>query len=164
MGAFRCMGASHESEQTSHFSCGCWLWAATRKQHAQVPMRWKAARTPHQQNFSWDRSASSIRVYRRAMQWPAVLISLLVLACTPTDAALEVIGSGYGRTGTDSLRSALNTLGYKTYHMKEIMGRSLSLAHARALSACLSLSYTEHVHVCILPLSHPRQTTNSRQT
>lgn len=27
-------------------------------------------------------------------------------------APLEVIGAGYGRTGTDSLRIALNTLGY----------------------------------------------------
>jgi hypothetical protein len=32
---------------------------------------------------------------------------------------LEVIGAGYGRTGTDSLRSALNQLGYKCYHMHE---------------------------------------------
>ncbi|CAO0798284.1 unnamed protein product [Mucor circinelloides] len=33
-------------------------------------------------------------------------------------APLEVIGAGYGRTGTDSLRTALNMLGYKTHHMK----------------------------------------------
>ncbi|KAG2236333.1 P-loop containing nucleoside triphosphate hydrolase protein [Thamnidium elegans] len=33
-------------------------------------------------------------------------------------APLEVIGAGWGRTGTDSLRIALNTLGYNTHHMK----------------------------------------------
>ncbi|KAI7897817.1 uncharacterized protein BX663DRAFT_526980, partial [Cokeromyces recurvatus] len=33
-------------------------------------------------------------------------------------APLEVIGAGFGRTGTDSLRAALNMLGYKTHHMK----------------------------------------------
>mmetsp|Transcript_19010 Transcript_19010/g.36653 ORF Transcript_19010/g.36653 Transcript_19010/m.36653 type:complete len:253 (-) Transcript_19010:328-1086(-) len=30
---------------------------------------------------------------------------------------LEVIGAGFGRTGTDSLRAALNQLGYPCYHM-----------------------------------------------
>ncbi|CEP07386.1 hypothetical protein [Parasitella parasitica] len=34
-------------------------------------------------------------------------------------APLEVVGAGFGRTGTDSLRTALNILGYKTHHMKE---------------------------------------------
>ncbi|KAI8076181.1 P-loop containing nucleoside triphosphate hydrolase protein [Thamnidium elegans] len=33
-------------------------------------------------------------------------------------APLKVIGGGYGRTGTDSLRVALDTLGYQTFHMK----------------------------------------------
>ncbi|CEP12787.1 hypothetical protein [Parasitella parasitica] len=33
-------------------------------------------------------------------------------------APLKVIGAGFGRTGTDSLRLALNILGYKTHHMK----------------------------------------------
>ncbi|KAG2211849.1 hypothetical protein INT47_004536 [Mucor saturninus] len=33
-------------------------------------------------------------------------------------APLKVIGAGYGRTGTDSLRIALNTLGYNTYHTR----------------------------------------------
>jgi hypothetical protein len=36
-------------------------------------------------------------------------------------ASLEVIGAGYGRTGTSSLREALNLLGYKTYHMQHVM-------------------------------------------
>ncbi|KAI8890205.1 hypothetical protein K501DRAFT_237163 [Backusella circina FSU 941] len=33
-------------------------------------------------------------------------------------APLQVIGAGFGRTGTDSLREALNILGYNTHHMK----------------------------------------------
>jgi len=33
---------------------------------------------------------------------------------------LHVIGVGYGRTGTDSLREALNILGYRTFHTKEM--------------------------------------------
>mmetsp|Transcript_35933 Transcript_35933/g.82129 ORF Transcript_35933/g.82129 Transcript_35933/m.82129 type:complete len:265 (+) Transcript_35933:103-897(+) len=32
---------------------------------------------------------------------------------------MQVIGAGFGRTGTNSLRMALNQLGYKTYHMEE---------------------------------------------
>ncbi|KAI8393798.1 P-loop containing nucleoside triphosphate hydrolase protein [Radiomyces spectabilis] len=32
-------------------------------------------------------------------------------------APLEVIGAGFGRTGTQSLKEALNTLGYNTMHM-----------------------------------------------
>eukprot|EP00040_Diaphanoeca_grandis_P021356 m.113805 g.113805 ORF g.113805 m.113805 type:complete len:345 (-) comp28295_c0_seq1:174-1208(-) len=31
-----------------------------------------------------------------------------------------VIGAGFGRSGTDSLKLALNRLGYKTYHMTEV--------------------------------------------
>ncbi|KAI9476256.1 MAG: P-loop containing nucleoside triphosphate hydrolase protein [Benjaminiella poitrasii] len=41
-------------------------------------------------------------------------------------APLEIIGAGFGRTGTDSLRTALNMLGYKTHHMKSF-GEDLSL-------------------------------------
>ncbi|KAI7875055.1 hypothetical protein K492DRAFT_221542 [Lichtheimia hyalospora FSU 10163] len=35
-------------------------------------------------------------------------------------APLQVIGAGYGRTGTDSLREALNILGYNCHHMREM--------------------------------------------
>lgn len=35
--------------------------------------------------------------------------------------SLEVIGAGFGRTGTSSLREALNLLGYRTYHMNEVI-------------------------------------------
>eukprot|EP01084_Bolivina_argentea_P025072 46651_1 len=33
---------------------------------------------------------------------------------------LQVIGAGFGRTGTESLQLALNKLGYKCYHMHEL--------------------------------------------
>ena len=33
---------------------------------------------------------------------------------------LQIIGAGFGRTGTNSLKVALNILGYKTYHMTEL--------------------------------------------
>ncbi|KAL7462041.1 hypothetical protein ACHAXS_002439 [Conticribra weissflogii] len=71
----------------------------------------------------------------------ALIRSLLVmLVASPAHAALEVIGSGYGRTGTDTLREALNELGYKTYHMREIFqGQLISdvhLWHAQAENNC----------------------------
>lgn len=34
---------------------------------------------------------------------------------------LEVIGAGLGRTGTVSLMTALNQLGYKTHHMAAVV-------------------------------------------
>ena len=36
------------------------------------------------------------------------------------DEQIKVIGAGFGRTGTDSLREALCELGYKCYHMHEL--------------------------------------------
>ncbi|GLC36174.1 hypothetical protein PLESTB_001372300 [Pleodorina starrii] len=36
---------------------------------------------------------------------------------------LEVVGAGFGRTGTASLYEALNTLGYVTHHMFEVVAR-----------------------------------------
>ncbi|KAI7847489.1 P-loop containing nucleoside triphosphate hydrolase protein [Circinella umbellata] len=38
-------------------------------------------------------------------------------------APLKIIGVGYGRTGTESLRVALNMLGYNTHHMHEMFNR-----------------------------------------
>ena len=79
----------------------------------------------------------------------AIVSVLVTLPATPL-ASLEVIGSGYGRTGTDTLRKsahyrlscvdtfsqypfvlilsgeALSELGYRTYHMKEIIDGGLS--------------------------------------
>ncbi|KAL3803726.1 hypothetical protein HJC23_003780 [Cyclotella cryptica] len=59
------------------------------------------------------------------MQRITFITGLLLAALASTHAALEVIGSGYGRTGTDTLRMALNELGYKTYHMHEIIENGL---------------------------------------
>lgn len=39
---------------------------------------------------------------------------------------ITVIGAGYGRTGTDSLRTALTLLGYRTYHMLDVIGSAES--------------------------------------
>lgn len=33
---------------------------------------------------------------------------------------MQVIGAGFGRTGTMSMQAALNALGYRCYHMKEV--------------------------------------------
>ena len=42
---------------------------------------------------------------------------------------LRVIGVGYGRTGTDSLRAALNTLGFRTFHTKEMFESDQLFSH-----------------------------------
>lgn len=61
------------------------------------------------------------------MRSPAVLLALLVLAgCVSCQGAsppptMKIIGAGLGRTGTLSLYTALNQLGYKTHHMKEVI-------------------------------------------
>jgi hypothetical protein len=34
--------------------------------------------------------------------------------------SMQVIGAGFGRTGTMSMQAALELLGYRCYHMKEI--------------------------------------------
>ncbi|KAI9262280.1 P-loop containing nucleoside triphosphate hydrolase protein [Phascolomyces articulosus] len=41
-------------------------------------------------------------------------------------APLKVIGAGVSRSGTNSLKSALNILGYKTHHMREMLQRDLN--------------------------------------
>ena len=43
--------------------------------------------------------------------------------------ALEVIGAGFGRTGTDSMRVALNELGYPCYHMFEVLQNPQNKSH-----------------------------------
>jgi hypothetical protein len=48
--------------------------------------------------------------------------------------ALEVIGTGFGRTGTDSLREALNILGFgPCHHMFEVMANDTQKQRWRAL-------------------------------
>src|SRR4029077_18449118 len=37
--------------------------------------------------------------------------------------SMQVIGAGFGRTGTMSMQAALELLGYRCYHMKEITER-----------------------------------------
>ncbi len=42
---------------------------------------------------------------------------------------LEIIGVGFGRTGTDSTREALNLLGYPCYHMREVLRNPKNKSH-----------------------------------
>lgn len=50
--------------------------------------------------------------------------------------ALAVIGAGFGRTGTDSMRRALEELGFgPTHHMKEVLADPAEIARWRAISA-----------------------------
>jgi len=50
--------------------------------------------------------------------------------------ALSVIGSGFGRTGTLSLKQALETLGFgPCHHMEEVMTHPEQVAHWQALVA-----------------------------
>ena len=49
---------------------------------------------------------------------------------------LQVIGTGFGRTGTDSMREALTILGFgPCHHMVEVMGHAEQKAGWRALAA-----------------------------
>ena len=49
--------------------------------------------------------------------------------------ALEIIGPGFGRTGTSSLKTALEHLGYgPTHHMFEVRDSPAQLAHWQALA------------------------------
>lgn len=62
--------------------------------------------------------------------YPVILVAIALQASlgaaetesSETESApkLEVIGSGFGRTGTGSLRAALTILGYKSYHMNQL--------------------------------------------
>jgi hypothetical protein len=50
--------------------------------------------------------------------------------------AIEIIGAGFGRTGTLSLKFALEKLGYdKTYHMMELIATPEHLKHWQQLEA-----------------------------
>jgi hypothetical protein len=53
------------------------------------------------------------------------ILPLLLLLPSCSLAQLQVIGAGFGRTGTDSLREALDILGYHSYHMTEIINKNL---------------------------------------
>ena len=43
--------------------------------------------------------------------------------------ALEIIGAGFGRTGTTSLYTALNELGFPCYHMFEVLKNAENKSH-----------------------------------
>lgn len=48
---------------------------------------------------------------------------------------LEVIGTGFGRTGTDSMREALNMLGFgPCHHQREVIANPETRAHWRAIA------------------------------
>lgn len=56
--------------------------------------------------------------------------------------ALEVIGSGFGRTGTKSLKAALERLGYgPCHHMHEVVENPGQVAHWQALAAGESVDW-----------------------
>ena len=56
------------------------------------------------------------------MMWRAVIAACLLTEQRFIANALQVIGLGSGRTGTDSLKVALIELGFgPTYHMKEAL-------------------------------------------
>ena len=42
---------------------------------------------------------------------------------------LKIIGVGFGRTGTESLYTALNQLGLPCYHMYEVLNNKLNKSH-----------------------------------
>ena len=42
---------------------------------------------------------------------------------------LKIVGVGFGRTGTDSTREALDRLGFPCYHMREVMNRKKNPHH-----------------------------------
>lgn len=63
-----------------------------------------------------DLSSFSFLLFAIMLKSSIYNVACLLLAVPAK--SLEIIGSGYGRTGTDTLREALADLGYKTYHMK----------------------------------------------
>lgn len=57
---------------------------------------------------------------------------------------LKVIGSGFGRTGTMTMKQALGTLGFgPTHHMTEVMAHPEQLAHWKAIFAGEDVDWAE---------------------
>ncbi|KAL3786818.1 hypothetical protein HJC23_008092 [Cyclotella cryptica] len=54
-----------------------------------------------------------------------LFVKILLVLCYGVSrqacAEIQIIGTGTGRTGSTTLQNALNILGYKTYHMKDIL-------------------------------------------
>lgn len=62
---------------------------------------------------------------------------------TSAPSGLEVIGAGFGRTGTLSLKHALDQLGFgPTYHMEELVRHPSHVARWRALAATGTTDWT----------------------
>ena len=58
--------------------------------------------------------------------------------------SLQIIGSGFGRTGTMTMKDALGTLGFgPTHHMTEIMGNPDQLRHWKAIFANEDVDWAE---------------------
>jgi hypothetical protein len=52
------------------------------------------------------------------------------VAATPTsETQISVIGAGFGRTGTESLRLALTQLGHRTYHSESVDAVHCAVVH-----------------------------------
>ena len=61
-----------------------------------------------------------------------MLIGAILLSLLADTSALKVIAAGQGRTGTDSMRHALNTLGMgPTHHMEEVIFHPKGNEHAK---------------------------------
>jgi hypothetical protein len=56
------------------------------------------------------------------------ILFTLLLSAQLVQSTIQVIGTGTGRTGSTTLHEALSILGYKTYHMKEILSGGSSRA------------------------------------
>ncbi|MEI4263332.1 sulfotransferase family protein [Roseovarius sp. D0-M9] len=57
---------------------------------------------------------------------------------------LKVIGSGFGRTGTMTMKQALGTLGFgPTHHMTEVMAHPEQLAHWKSIFAGQEVDWAE---------------------
>ena len=53
---------------------------------------------------------------------------------------LKIIGVGFGRTGTESLYTALNQLGYPCYHMFEVLRNKARVASSSRQTTQAGLS------------------------
>lgn len=61
--------------------------------------------------------------HTQAQDYAGTMMSMLLPKSRPSvvPQRMAVIGAGFGRTGTESLHEALEILGFKTYHMREVM-------------------------------------------
>ena len=62
------------------------------------------------------------------------------LPTVPRKTEMKVLGLGLSRTGTDSLKTALNELGYDAYHMYEV----ITLKHGRYWTEAMDANLASH--------------------